>query len=448
MVDQTTPQRARTAGPRWSGWTTQRWLAAGIGIIVAVFLVLGLLGGWAMGRADAATSSMVDRSTPALTAAVRLEEALVNQETGIRGYGLSGQPSFLQPYTDGVADEQNAVADLRPLLAGNAVGRADLDTVLARVQTWQDSVAKPIATAPPGTPNARATQDADQAKADFDAIRAAAATQQDHLAADRARSQADLDRAQELTYWTFSAIAAAVPALLALAFAGLRAITNPLALLSRNVRRVSTGDFAHPVGATTGPADLRQLASDVEAMRYRLAAELAFADQARALLDEQATDLRRSNTELEQFAYVASHDLQEPLRKVASFCQLLQRRYAENLDERANQYIGFAVDGANRMQTLINDLLAFSRVGRLHRQYKPVDLEEVLEAATDSLSVAIEESGARVTSEPLPTLPGDTTQLTMLLQNLLGNAIKFRSLTGPRVSPCRRAATATCGTSP
>lgn len=427
MVDQTTPQRARTAGPRWSGWTTQRWLAAGIGIIVAVFLVLGLLGGWAMGRADAATSSMVDRSTPALTAAVRLEEALVNQETGIRGYGLSGQPSFLQPYTDGVADEQNAVADLRPLLAGNAVGRADLDTVLARVQTWQDSVAKPIATAPPGTPNARATQDADQAKADFDAIRAAAATQQDHLAADRARSQADLDRAQELTYWTFSAIAAAVLALLALAFAGLRAITNPLALLSRNVRRVSTGDFAHPVGATTGPADLRQLASDVEAMRYRLAAELAFADQARALLDEQATDLRRSNTELEQFAYVASHDLQEPLRKVASFCQLLQRRYAENLDERANQYIGFAVDGANRMQTLINDLLAFSRVGRLHRQYKPVDLEEVLEAATDSLSVAIEESGARVTSESLPTLPGDTTQLTMLLQNLLGNAIKFRS---------------------
>ncbi|GAA3309560.1 hypothetical protein GCM10020295_74520 [Streptomyces cinereospinus] len=188
---------------------------------------------------------------------------------------------------------------------------------------------------------------------------------------------------------------------------------------------MAKGRFEQPI-AITGPADLRQLGQDVESMRGRLLEELEFSETSRRLLDEQAADLQRSNTELEQFAYVASHDLQEPLRKVSSFTQLLQRRYGGQLDERADQYIAFAVDGANRMQVLINDLLAFSRVGRVLNDHEEVALEDVVGRTLDNLSVAIEESGAEITHDPLPKAVGDATQLGMLWQNLLSNSIKFR----------------------
>jgi light-regulated signal transduction histidine kinase (bacteriophytochrome) len=163
-------------------------------------------------------------------------------------------------------------------------------------------------------------------------------------------------------------------------------------------------------------------------MRQRIVTELEVSRSARARLDEQAVELRRSNTELEQFAYVASHDLQEPLRKVASFCQLLEKRYGEQLDERGIEYIGFAVDGAKRMQVLINDLLSFSRVGRLGMTQTELQLDATLDAALANVAVAIDESGAEIVrpEQPLPRMVGDPTLLTMLWQNLIGNAIKFR----------------------
>ena len=415
-------------GTVWSRWTTRRWLSVGVAVSLTVLLVLGLIGAWALNRASSVTDTLVNHSSPALVTAVRLESAMLDQETGIRGYGLSGQTSFLEPYTQGLADEKAAVTQLRALSAGDASATADLDAVLARVKTWQDDIATPVAAAPPGAPVALATDRSDQGKDEFDAIRAAAVVQQTHLQAARASAYAQLQSAQRQRDWVFTAVALVILLLAALVVAGLRrGVTAPLERLSRDVRSVGAGDFVHAVNATTGPADLRRLAEDVEGMRQRLADELAFSDQARVRLDEQADELRRSNGELEQFAYVASHDLQEPLRKVASFCQLLQRRYADKLDERADQYIAFAVDGANRMQTLINDLLAFSRVGRMHKEYAPVDLEAVFAATVDALGIAVEESGAVVTHDPLPVLTADSTQIGMLLQNLIGNAIKFRA---------------------
>src|SRR6185369_6633108 len=136
-------------------------------------------------------------------------------------------------------------------------------------------------------------------------------------------------------------------------------------------------------------------------------------------------DLARSNEELEQFAYVASHDLQEPLRMVSSYTQLLAKRYRGRLDTDADEFIGFAVDGANRMQGLITDLLALSRVGTRGKKLELSECESALGQALTNLRGALEASGAVVTHDPLPALIIDKSQIVQLFQNLIGNAIKF-----------------------
>jgi len=147
--------------------------------------------------------------------------------------------------------------------------------------------------------------------------------------------------------------------------------------------------------------------------------------RAEEALAEKADQLARSNAELQEFAYVASHDLQEPLRMVSSYVQLLEQRYAEALDEDAREFIGYAVDGAKRMQALINDLLAYSRVGTRGKPFAPTDCEAVLEAVLSNLEIAITESGAHVSHDPLPRVVADEGQLARVFQNLVGNALKF-----------------------
>ncbi len=150
-------------------------------------------------------------------------------------------------------------------------------------------------------------------------------------------------------------------------------------------------------------------------------------------LRRYSEELARSNADLQQFAYVASHDLQEPLRMVSSYTQLLGRRYKGNLDADADEFIGYAVDGATRMQNLINDLLAYSRVGAFGKPVEPTDCNHVFEHVVTDLRAAIDDSRAVVAHDPLPTVMADESELAHLFQNLIGNAIKFHGDEQPRV---------------
>lgn len=168
-------------------------------------------------------------------------------------------------------------------------------------------------------------------------------------------------------------------------------------------------------------------------LERRVAERTETAEQRAKQLAQSITELEHSNLELQRFAYVASHDLQEPLRMITGFCDLLQRRYHDQFDERASQWIGFVVEGGRRMQTLVQDLLNYSRIDYQARPFEPTDCDLVLEEAVANLRSSIEDLHAQVTHDPLPTLNADSSQLLQVFQNLIGNAIKFHGDEPPHV---------------
>jgi PAS domain S-box-containing protein len=176
----------------------------------------------------------------------------------------------------------------------------------------------------------------------------------------------------------------------------------------------------------------------LEAMNTLLQREIAERKLAQEMMIIQTQQLAQSNAELEQFAYVASHDLREPLRKINSYTELLAKRYEGQLDERADKYIDYIVDGTIRMQQLITELLMYSRLGRVTPDPAPTNLSELLSGVLSDLELTIEETGAEITADPLPTLTVDARQIGRLFQNLLGNALKFRGSRPPSIQIAAR----------
>jgi signal transduction histidine kinase len=428
--------------PRFPLLTVQGWFALASALIAILVLAGAVVIGLLLAHGRAVSEELTGSVLPAQAQAYRLQGALVDEETGVRGYVITRQTSFLQPYTSGRATETAAAARLHALIDQQPVLAADLGTIQRAAASWRRSYAIPLINlARSGPLGPKDGGLLDQSKTAFDRLRALFATQNAHLAAQVARDDARLNDFRSVQNWVYVTIL--VIFLIAAAAVSLvlhNAVVRPLSRLGARARRVAAGDFGTVI-EPAGPADLRAVAADVEAMRSELAAALGDARGAREValrqaadLDAYAAELSRSNGELEQFAYVASHDLQEPLRKVASFCQLLEKRYGDQLDDRGHQYIEFAVDGAKRLQVLINDLLTFSRVGRTGDVRVRVPLAKPLATAIAAVGTAIEESGATV--EPpghLPEVMGDPTLLAMLWQNLIANAIKFRAPDRPPV---------------
>lgn len=429
-----------------TGWSLRRRLnsalvvsAVVVGLIIATVALLLA----AVDRSQSKVYSYFD----ALRIGNNSFTSLVDAETSIRGYALTGDRSYLKPLLDLQADAAKQKASgkptdgerLRAAVQDDPRILAALDKAGAAAQSWYTGWAQPtIAMIDKGTrPD---TAQLSEGKQRFDVVR------KDYTqfietvreARDRAVEQAR-SRVRILLGVVLGGAVGAAFVGVGLWRALRRWVTGPIEGLAAETREVSSGDLQHEVVAH-GPPEFQALGADVEAMRKGLLTQLAVveeaktaAERARGRVEEQAEELRRSNRDLEQFAYVASHDLQEPLRKVASFCQLLEKRYKGQLDERADQYIEFAVDGAKRMQQLINDLLSFSRVGRLSTGVSEVDLGECLSRALRNLDLVITETDAQVTSDPLPTVLGEAPLLTQVFQNLVSNAVKFRGEESPRV---------------
>ena len=417
------------------GWPLGRIIGVGV-LIAGLFSVLAIvIGGAALTGLDSARGRVVDTLDPAAYHASQLEVALLNQETGVRGYALSGRTDFLTPYNTGVAQQHHQVSQLRPLLASVPGGPAQLTQILSNVGKWRVTYALPTIRQVAAKRGPVVSSPIFQGKAVFDNLRASLATLQSDLARQRARAVASLHHSASVLDAVCIGIAVGLLLVVAMFAFGLwRSAILPLSRLAADARQVAGGDFEHRVDNPGGPLEVRAVGRDVDLMRERILAELSAVRAAHASLEARTEDLQRSNSELEQFAYVASHDLQEPLRKVASFCQLLQRRYAGRLDAKADEYIEHAVDGAKRMQALINDLLAFSRVGRTAQQREPVSLGLLLAQAWANLAPEVRRTKATIEQGELPVVLGEASLLTAVFQNLLSNALKFRGDQPPRVS--------------
>jgi signal transduction histidine kinase len=414
-------------------WPLRRIINVSVAALAVFLLAAIIAGGVALTRLADARNTVVNRVDPALQEALRLESALVDQETGVRGYALGADEDVLNPYMAGVGAQNEAVTALRGLLAGLPRAEAGLRLVVQRAESWRAGYAQPTIAEISRTRQPAASGSVAQGETYFDAVRAALDALQNTLNSAREDAAGTLYDAATTVNVLLIGIAAVFALIIAVLATGLRiGAIRPISRLAEEVRTVARGDFGHHV-EQSGPREVRELGADVNLMRERILQELSALKVAHTELDRRSTDLERSNSELEQFAYVASHDLQEPLRKVASFCQLLERRYKRQLDERADQYIAFAVDGAKRMQILINDLLAFSRVGRVVREPTLVSCDAVLEQALTNVSYQIEQSGAVVEADKLPTVSAEVPLLTAVFQNLISNAIKFRAEDTPHV---------------
>jgi signal transduction histidine kinase len=332
-----------------------------------------------------------------------LLRGMTDAETGERGYILTGEDSYLEPYERGLGEVRRSTAEVRKLTADNMNQQHSLDLLEPVIAERLRELRERIQVRRDAGLTAGATAVREGAGREYmDQIRAAVASMKREEERLLAQRTAELNASSQKTR-----VVLVFGEMLGLVFLGVAGVITQKEMVQR--RRAEE--------------EVRKLNVDLERKVAERTAELA----------ERAKDLERSNMELQQFAYVASHDLQEPLRTIASFTQLLAKRYGDKLDDKAREFIGFAVDGSKRMQTLINDLLSFSRVGTQGKALEPVQCDAILDTVLRSLKRAVEESGAVITRDRLPVVLADEVQLGQLLQNLVGNSIKFRGDKAPRI---------------
>jgi len=336
----------------------------------------------------------------------RLDElfsSLQDAETGQRGFILTGQESYLEPFKTGQGQVETRLSAIEKLASANGVPAERMREVRHLIALKLSELNETVELRKNvGFQAALAEVDTHRGQEYMNQIRSALQTiksqQTEHFEDGLERERASQQHMEMML--TLGAILAFLLVFLSYRFSALY---------------VSERDLAE--------REVRELNNTLEARVKERTVELEARTQD---LERRTAELARSNADLVQFAYVASHDLQEPLRMVSSYVELLSRRYHNRLDETAQKYIDFASSGANRMQTLIQDLLAYSRAGTQALEKVPVSSAQVLERALQNLAVSISETSTRLHIGELPMVEADETKLTLVMQNLVGNAIKFR----------------------
>lgn len=382
--------------------TFKRKVVAGFGAALAILISVGIVSYRNMVR-DEKDRLWVNHTHLVLEKMDAVLTDLLDAETGERGYILTGEESFLEPYTHAIEHVNPDIRELRELTADNLLQQGTLDH------------AEPLISERLGM-----LRDRIEARRQQGLISGAEIVRQgpgkQHM--DRIRAQLAEMKQEENRL--------------------LKLRSDETAKSSRDTRiMIVSGEilaitFLCLAGMVVGQEMGQRKRAEEEVRGFNADLERRVAERT-AELNERAKDLARSNSELQQFAYVASHDLQEPLRMVASFTQLLAKRYKDKLDDDARDFINFAVDGATRMQTLISDLLNYSRVGTQGKPFAITEMDALLKRVLESLQFGIEESGAVISSDPLPSVMADPQQLGQLFQNLLANAIKFHGEQPPRI---------------
>lgn len=330
-----------------------------------------------------------------------LQSQIANAESGQRSFLLTGDKAYLEAYEESLTAIPESLSELRQLTSDNPVQQRNLDGLDDRVSARLTILKEVI-----GTRN----------RSGLAASVAAILTGTSKLRMHEIRSDISMMKTEERRLLVIRSNALDLSTHQAKLFISFGEALGFCFLLLAGV--VIQQEMSK---RRRSEEEIRILNADLERRVAERTSELS----------ARSKDLERSNMDLQQFAYVASHDLQEPLRTISSFTQLLAKRYRSQLDDKAREFIDFAVDGCKRMQTLISDLLAFSRVGAQAQPLRPVRCDAVLDRVLKNLRFVIQESGAEIQREPLPVLIADEVQLAQLLQNLIVNAIKFRSQQAP-----------------
>lgn len=430
---------------RFTGVSMRRRLARLLGAVAAMLIIALAVAVLALVQSRSLDARADGPYYRALVDGERASLALGDAEASLRAYRATCDDAALEPWTRAVGSSGRIMllADVeRRELASDAEVALAYEEAMRRTDAWFEEYAEPVVAAVEAAPagqmacrmellgTAPASEDGE---ALYDSARIAVVQYLAELGAQRDEIMETRAIWEQLLLGAVVALVLVVVLMGTMMWLALETwVIRPLTTLTAGVRVVSSGVLGREI-RPVGAGEVALLAMHVETMRRELVhqvEEIRLSHQevenAHGLLSEQARELERSNRDLEQFAYVASHDLQEPLRKVASFTQLLQKRYGGSLDDRADQYIEFAVDGAKRMQRLIQDLLSFSRVGRTGVPREDVELEAVLAGALSELSDRVVETQAEIVHDPMPVVHGERALLQQLFVNLVGNSLKFR----------------------